>query len=291
LASVPVLADVEHATSASSSGGTSAAASACPEGEVAIPATAADGFTMMKGEKGAHRVILTHAYCIDATEVTVAAYKRCVDARVCKEPWQHDPYSMYPAHPDHPVNLVSWSKAREYCAWSGKRLPTEAEWEWAATGPDERKYAWGNTPEPTCEHADFTLYGAPKTQAGGDVGCHGGGPSPVGTHTRGDRLWNSVAIHDLAGNVWEWVEDSLSTFGSAPMTDPVVRNNVSPMHPLRGGAWNRSYGGMAITFRASAVYNYQVPGVGFRCVRGEPLASDPPAHASDFAGNGWKKRK
>ncbi len=264
---------------------------ACGAGEVSIPATPPEGFTMMKGQKGAHRVTLTHAFCMDATEVTVAAYKRCVEADVCKLPWEHDPYSMYPDHPDYPVNLVSWSKARVYCAWVNKRLPTEAEWEWAATGPEQNKYAWGNAPEPDCEHADFTQFGAPRSQAGGDVGCHGGGPSPVGAHPKGDRLWQGAAIHDLAGNVWEWVEDSLSTFSSAAVTDPLVRNEGSPMHPLRGGAWNRSFGGMAITYRAAAVYNYQVPGVGFRCVRGEAFTSPPPSHAENFGGNGWKKRK
>jgi formylglycine-generating enzyme required for sulfatase activity len=264
---------------------------ACSEGEVAVPKTPASGFVMMKGEKSAHTVMLTKGFCMDASEVTVAAYAKCVAAGVCKEPWAHDPYSMYPNFPEYPVNMVSWSKSRVYCAWTGKRLPTEAEWEWAATGPDQRKYAWGDAPEPSCEYADFTKLGAPKTQAGGDVGCHGGGPSPVGAHPKGDRLWEGKPIHDLAGNVWEWVEDSLSTFSKEPVTDPLIRNEISPMHPLRGGAWNRSYGGMAITFRASAVYNYQVPGVGFRCVRGEPFQTPPPPHASDYAGNGWKKRK
>jgi formylglycine-generating enzyme required for sulfatase activity len=270
------------------------AAASCPAGEVLIPATPTGGFTMLKGRKGAHRVVLTRAFCIDATEVTVAAYIKCVEAGVCREPWRYDPYSMYPNHSDYPVNLVSWSKARVYCAWASKRLPTEAEWEWAATGPDQRKYAWGNEPEPSCELADFTKYGAPKTQAGGDVGCHGGGPSPVRAHPKGDRLWDGNAISDLAGNVWEWVEDSLSTFSDRdavePAVNPLIRNASSLMHPLRGGAWNRSYAGMEITFRASAVYNYQVPGVGFRCVRGAPHESEPPAHANRFDGF-WKGGK
>jgi formylglycine-generating enzyme required for sulfatase activity len=266
----------------------------CPTGEVLIPPTSANGFTMLKDRKGSHRVVLTRPFCIDATEVTVAAYVKCVEAGVCHEPWRYDPYSMYPNHSDYPVNLVSWSKARMYCTWNSKRLPTEAEWEWAATGPDQRKYAWGNEPEPSCELADFTKYGAPKTQAGGDVGCHGGGPSPVGSHPKGDRLWGDGAVSDLAGNVWEWVEDSLSTFSdkdaAEPAVDPLIRNANSLMHPLRGGAWNRSYAGMEITFRASAVYNYQVPGVGFRCVRGAPHETEPPAHANKFDGF-WKGGK
>ena len=262
-----------------------AVARACPEGEVDIPATGPAGFRMMKGREGAHNVVLTRAFCMDANEVTVREYASCVNAGVCKEPWTHDPFSMYPGFPDHPVNLVNWHKAKDYCGWVKKRLPTEAEWEWAATGPEQYKYPWGNAPEPSCDTVDFTRFGAPKTQAGGDVGCHGGGPSQVGTHPLGDRLWPSGHVHDLAGNVWEWVEDSYAPFATADATDPLVRNET-PMHPLRGGAWNRSFGGMVVTYRAAAQFTYQVPGVGFRCVRGAPHPSPPPRH--EHLVPGWK---
>ncbi len=264
-----------------------AAASLCPEGEVEIPGTPATGFRMMKGREGSHQVVLTHAFCMDAVEVTVKAYAACVVAGVCHEPWTHDPFSMYPRFPDHPVNMVSWTKAREYCTWVGKRLPTEAEWEWAATGPEQYKYPWGNEPEPSCDLVDFTKFGAPKTRAGGDVGCHGGGPSKVGAHPLGDRIWPSGHIHDLSGNVWEWVEDSYAPFDAKAgvREDPLVRNST-PMHPLRGGAWNRSFGGMAITFRAAAQFTYQVPGVGFRCARGAPHPTPPPKH--DQYVPGWR---
>lgn len=260
----------------------------CPEGSIAIPATGPDGFRMMKGREGEHVVVLSEPFCLDVDEVTVRAYKACVDAGRCEEPWTKDPFSMYPSFPDHPVNLVSWDKARAYCAYVGRRLPTEAEWEWAATGPEQYKYPWGNTPEPSCETVDFTKYGAPKTRAGGDVGCHGGGPSKVGTHLPGDRVWPSGHLHDMAGNVWEWVEDSYAPFTKDKKTDPLVRNET-PMHPLRGGAWNRSFGGMAITFRAAAQFTYQVPGVGFRCAQGRPHPTPPPKH--EIRVPGWKPPK
>jgi formylglycine-generating enzyme required for sulfatase activity len=167
---------------------------------------------------------------------------------------------------DHPANLVTWPNARAYCGWVGKRLPTEAEWEWAATGPEQAKYPWGNEPGPTCERCDYTHYGAPKWNAGGDVGCGGGGPSAVGTHAMGDRVWPSGHIHDLAGNVWEWMEDSMAPYPSGVQTDPMVTNDTA-LHVLRGGGWNRSYAAMEVTYRAASAQDYAVPAIGFRCVR------------------------
>lgn len=251
------------------------AAATCPDGEVPVPPTPGDGFTMAKGLKGAHKVVLTHGFCMDQNEVSVREYARCVEAGACKEPWRGNPYSTYPSKLDEPVDLVSWPKAHAFCEWAGKRLPTEAEWEWAATGPEQYRYPWGNEPEPSCEMCDYTKFGAPKWEAGGDIGCGGGGPSPVGTHPKGDRVWPGGNIHDLAGNVWEWVEDAFAPLANDPVTDPVVRLDVS-VHAIRGGGWNRSYAAMVVTYRGAAHYTYQVPALGFRCVRGEPLTTPSP---------------
>jgi formylglycine-generating enzyme required for sulfatase activity len=124
---------------------------------------------------------------------------------------------------------------------------------------------------------DYTKMGAPKWMAGGDIGCGGGGPSPVGSHPKGDRVWPGGAIHDLAGNVWEWTEDSFAPLLKDFQTDPVVRNTTGS-HVIRGGGWNRSYAAMAVTYRGAAHYDYQVPALGFRCVRGEALATPSPKH-------------
>jgi formylglycine-generating enzyme required for sulfatase activity len=175
----------------------------CPDGQVWVPPTSSEGFVMGKGIKGEHRVVLTHGFCMDASEVSVREYTQCITAGACKEPWRGDPWSTYPAKLDYPVNMVSWVKSHAYCAWAGKRLPTEAEWEWAATGPDQTRYPWGDEPEPSCDYVDYTKFGAPKWAAGADVGCGGGGPSPVGSHPKGDKVWPGGALHDLAGNVWE----------------------------------------------------------------------------------------
>jgi formylglycine-generating enzyme required for sulfatase activity len=252
-------------------------APSCPAGGVWIPPTSAEGFVMGKGLKGEHRVVLTHGFCMDANEVTVAEYTKCVEAGACKEPWRGDPWSTYPAKLEQPVNMVSWTKAHAYCAWAGERLPSEAEWEWAATGPDQTRYPWGDEPEPSCDYVDYTKFGAPKWAAGADVGCGGGGPSAVGSHPKGDKVWPGGNLHDMAGNIWEWVEDAFVPYSGEAATDPVVRQDSS-VHGIRGGGWNRSYAAMVVTYRGAAVFTYQVPALGVRCVRGEPFATPSPTH-------------
>jgi formylglycine-generating enzyme required for sulfatase activity len=246
-------------------------AASCGASEVYVPPTGDAGFLMGKGMKtGAHVVVLTHGFCMDANEVTVREFSACVDAKTCAPPWAGDPTSTYPRFPDHPVNMVSWIEATKYCASLGKRLPTEAEWEWAATGPEQYKYPWGDSPGPSCETCDYTHWGAPKWNAGGDVGCGGGGPSAVDTHPKGDRVWPAGHIHDLAGNVWEWTQDTYAPYPADAQTDPVVTDARVSVHIMRGGGWNRSYAAMEVTYRAYSPATYAVPATGVRCVRSAP---------------------
>jgi len=248
----------------------------CPSGEVYIPATGAEGFIMGRGKHGArdkpHRVVLTQPFCLDETEVTAGAYGKCIEAGKCAEPYKWDPYSTWPRFPDQPINMVNWFKAKAFCEYLGKTLPTEAQWEWAATGGDGREWPWGAEP-PTCENglADFTPFGAPKSAPGGDVGCHGGGPSLVKAHPKGAKDWPSGKLYDLAGNVWEWTLDYAMPYPTGDQVDPVV--TVVPGKPdmtvrsIRGGGWNRSGVGITTWFRGEATERYQVPGLGFRCAR------------------------
>src|SRR5262249_8083182 len=126
------------------------AGSACPEGMVSIPAI--DTFNMGSAygnsdEMPQHNVRLS-AFCMDKTEVTVAAYQRCVDEKQC-EPAGGKNVSQScnrdnPGREKHPINCVNWDQAVKYCKWAGGQLPTEAQWEYAARGTDGRTYPWGN---------------------------------------------------------------------------------------------------------------------------------------------------
>ena len=253
----------------------------CPPGEVYIPATGPGGFTMGKGftaNGGAkrlgkghradsdrpHKVVLSRPFCMDETEVTVAAMKVCVDSGQCDPPKIWEVYANYPRRPDHPVNEASWFKAKKFCLAQGKDLPTEAQWEWAATGGDGRKWPWGNE-QPTCEHADFVI--GLLVSPGGDSGCGGGGTSPVKSKPKGNKVWPNGELYDLAGNVWEWCDDTFAPYPVGEVRDPHVQDPKALVHVVRGGGWNRSVLGIQTTFRGAAVATYEVPGLGFRCVR------------------------
>ena len=242
---------------------------ACPDGEVYVPATGTKGFQLGDGVKGSqvdkpHTVVLTTPFCMDATEVTVGAYKACVDAGKCEQPRIWGQWINYPKAVDHPVNKVHYDHAQTYCTQRGQSLPTEAQWEWAATGGDGRKWAWGNE-LPTCEHADFTpgiLHGPAS-----DDGCNGGGTSPVGSHPKGAKRGPAGNIHDLTGNVGEWCLDNYRPYKSDRQVDPLPLDYPRGAHVVRGGGWNRSHRGVRAQFRGGAPVDYHVPGLGFRCVR------------------------
>jgi formylglycine-generating enzyme required for sulfatase activity len=242
---------------------------ACPDGEVYVPATGKDGFTLGAGIRGGkidapHRVVLTKPFCMDATEVTVEAYDQCVKADECEKPRLWGMWRNYPTRRKHPVNKVSWKQGKAYCESRKQSLPTEAQWEWAATGGDGRKWAWGNE-KPTCELTDYVP--AVLRTPSSDDGCNGGGTSEVATHPKGDRIWPDGHIHDLSGNLWEWCLDNYEAWKVVDEVDPLHLNYPEGVHVVRGGGWNRSARGIRTHYRGGAVVNYQVPGLGFRCVR------------------------
>ena len=258
-----------------------ACAPACPEGEVYIPATGPEGFKMGRGYlsreghakfgKGhlpdsdkPHNVVLTKPFCMDANEVTVKQLIPWVEAGKSAPPHVGRNFVTYPKLVDHPVNSYSWPEAKAFCEGHDKSLPTEAQWEWAAGGRDGHVYPWGDE-APTCELADYTPGILPRPSA--NAGCHGGGPSAVGSHPGGDRVWPTGHLHDMAGNVWEWCLDNYKPYSGNDEVDPNHLENDTQVHVVRGGGWNRSGDGIRVSFRGGARYDYWVPGLGFRCVR------------------------
>jgi formylglycine-generating enzyme required for sulfatase activity len=262
--------------------------SKCPGGEVYVPATGAEGFWMGRGEPNKrdprHRVVLTRPFCMDETEVTVAAFRQCVERGACKEPHLKDLNANYRpeyARGRHPVNMVEFSHATAFCESLGKALPTEAQWEWAASHGDDRIWPWGNE-EPTCDngYADFTPGGAPKSDPAGDVGCRGGGTSEVKAHPLGKTSWPDGDIYDLSGNVWEWTADCYLSYPLDPQVDPSPQAHPALkgdcwLRVIRGGGWNRSQYALRTYARGAAKRPYKVPGLGFRCVRNPTPRSKP----------------
>jgi formylglycine-generating enzyme required for sulfatase activity len=201
-----------------------------------------------------HLVTLS-SYFIDKYEVTVGEYRKCVQAGTCLAP--NNSISALCSYDKggrdaHPMNCVEWSDAKKYCAWAGKRLPTEAEWEFAARGNDGRTYPWGNA-APTCSQAAF------KTDDG--KFCAGAGTAVVGKRPLGISFWG---VHDMGGNIEEWVFDSWSKYGPGALVNP-SGPLTGAEHVVRGGNWEIE----AKYMRAYARYHFSSAKywVGFRCAK------------------------
>ena len=193
--------------------------------------------------------VMLDAFFIDVTEVTVSAYGDCVSAGVCTAPGTSSDCNWgVSGREDHPVNCVDWYEAESYCAWAGKRLPAEAEWERAARGTDERIYPWGNT-SPDCTLAQY--YGCPGETI--EVGSLPAGVSPY-------------AVVDMSGNVWEWVSDwyDSSYYSSSPSSNPTGPSS-GPSRVIRGGSWGSAAANLRASYRFGFSPSDSFVYVGFRC--------------------------
>jgi formylglycine-generating enzyme required for sulfatase activity len=257
-----------------------ASPSAAPEGMLLV-----QGGTFKMGadeggegdERPAHDVTVA-SFWLDKTEVPQAAYDECVAAKVCTpaDPEILATFAGLFKGPQKPVVGISWMSARDYCKWRGKRLPREAEFERAVRGDDGRRFPWGSDP-PTKERTVFS------TSAPEDVGTHPAGRGPYGHD-------------DLAGNVWEWIEDDYDPFAytrptaseGKPGTCDEIKaaqnklraegkqgftgSNPIPTEcekSIRGGAYNYPAHGLRSTNRIHHPARFKLRMTGVRC------ASDP----------------
>ena len=204
---------------------------------------------------------------IDRTEVTSRQYRLCMQAGVCDPPEQNDFFadgSYYDnnAYDDYPVVLVSWHQAATYCEWTGGRLPTEAEWEYAARGPEGRVFPWGNEFDGTrlnyCDTNCEAWCAWWKDDAYDDGHAS---VAPVGSYATG-ASW--CGAYDLAGNVWEWVGDWYEGYSSERQRNPVGPSS-GENRVIRGGSWCDCWFYSRGATRGSFGADSQDVRFGFRC--------------------------
>jgi serine/threonine protein kinase len=209
-----------------------------------------------EGDERPQRSMHLDAFYIDKQEVTVARYRKCVRAGTCTAP-DTGGYCNWGKsdREDHPVNCVNWEQARRYCAWAGGRLPSEAEWEKAARGTDGRRYPWGSEGA-TCARAVMAA-----------AGCWKDRTWPVGSKPSGD---SPCGAQDMAGNVWEWVNDwyGKDYYASSPARNPPGPSSGN-WRVVRGGSWIEFAGSVRAAYRFYSSppafrFNHVV---GFRCAR------------------------
>ena len=216
------------------------------------------------GQQPEHRVYLD-AYEIDKYEVTVEEYLRCVAAKKCASPSKGD-LKYY--KPREPIRMVNWFEARNYCAWISKRLPTEAEWEKAARGPNNYINPWGNRPV--------------KNEVDGAIG---GGLANVGSY-KNDM--SGYGLYDTGGNVSEWAADWFafdykhagSRNPQGPQKGETSRYLTEPMRTVRGGSFLTNIKGAFHESYFSLVrYGLEpktgTPWIGFRCARSVTAQKKP----------------
>jgi sulfatase modifying factor 1 len=215
---------------------------------------------MVRAEGMAHPVTLS-SFELDRTEVTVASYERCASAGACA-PAELGADPRFTG-PDLPVTHVRWNDAVDYCRWAGGRLPTEAEWEYAARGPRGREFPWGD--DYNSHMANHGAWADDRSDATDGFA----GLAPVGSFPDGAT---PLGLLDMAGNVSEWVADLLEIdkFGNPvgyedePEVDPKPRTSGGGPHITRGGSFQDG----ATWLRATA-RDYDLlprpPWVGFRC--------------------------
>lgn len=194
------------------------------------------------------RYIYLDAFSIDRTEVTVGSFHRYLEEQQDVDPTLNN--EILTSNPNDPVSGVTWEVADSFCQWVGKRLPTEAEWEKSARGPEGRIYPWGddwdtrnaNTLENDQNHA-----------------------VPVGSYPHAESPYG---VMDMCGNAAEWIADYFDPvyYDYGPRVNPRGPSEILD-HGLRGGSWDSSADQATTYFRNSSHSILPDMRVGFRCAR------------------------
>jgi len=208
------------------------------------------------------------AFEIDRYEVTVGQYRVCRNAGACSAPGPDlDPVNLAAWYDsilgdEFPIGGTNWYQARDYCAWAGKRLCSESEWEKAARGTDGRIYPWGSEPSPSCDYCVMRQLHAGCDNFGSYSPLWRVGSKPAGASPHG--------VMDMCGNVWEWVEDDFHRdYTGAPANGAAwVDEPRAPERVRRGGGYdNWDDGLLRSSQRMNAYPSSSMGNTGVRCCR------------------------
>lgn len=208
--------------------------------------------TGQANEAPVHAVTLD-AFYLDKFEVSNAQYRACVNSGGCTpgnraDSFTYTGYRDDPTYDNYPVMGVTWDQAEAYCRWAGQRLPTEAEWEYAARGSKNLTWPWGNSFDPQLSAAS-----AGDTQP---VDSYPGGVGPFG-------------VYNMAGNVGEWVADVYDEtfYANSPADNPLSTGNGAG-RIFRGGSFGNPDGAFYTTSRRYGnARTFHDVDIGFRCAK------------------------
>jgi formylglycine-generating enzyme required for sulfatase activity len=215
-----------------------------------------DYFVNFPDEQPAH-IVTVPSFLLDATQVTVAAYRACVNATACPMPATQDNDGpsvwTFPDVDRHPMTGVTWKEAHDYCAWAGKELPTEEQWEYACAGPAGRAFPWGSYfPEDAMVRVSIPCGGS---RAWGGTSC------PVGLHPAGAT---PQGIQDLMGKTGEWTGSLYCPYDH--------RDCAGPKRAVRGGGRAMEEMRTRCARRSASEPTYLGNTLGFRCAQSVPDA-------------------
>ena len=204
-----------------------------------------------------HKVALD-AFYMDTHEVTVGQFKQFVNQTGYDYDHMWDDVAKYSPGDDYPMIYVNWNDATAYAEWAGKRLPTEAEWEYAARGGlVGHRYVWGDDEKLARDYANYEwVEGKDKWEL-----C-----SPVGSFKP-----NGYGLYDMAGNVLEWCADRYdgNYYTNSPANNPQGReDSIYKYRVLRGGSWLALTNSLRVAYRPIDNPNSRYIYYGFRCVSG-----------------------